>query len=428
MALEETAVAPLLRFATAGSVDDGKSTLIGRLLFDSKQVFEDQLAHVLDASRRRSGAGSFDLSLLTDGLRAEREQGITIDVAYRYFATARRRFIIADTPGHKQYTRNMATGASTAEASVVLLDAQRGVFEQSRRHAYIASLLGIPHLAVCVNKMDLVDWQEDVFDALVAEFSAYVGRLGFVDIAYIPISALHGDNVVERSAHMDWYRGPTLLGHLETVEVEHAHPEDEPLRLPVQWVIRAGGATSRDYRGYAGQLQSGLLRPGDEVLALPSGQRTRVAAIDTFDGELEEATAPLSVAVRLEDELDISRGEMLCHADTPATVTRELSAALVWMDERPLSLGDRLLCKQGTATVPAVVDGIRDRLDIDSLVREPAPASLELNDVGHVRLRTAAPLCVDDYRRVRHTGSFILIDETTNATVAAGMIEGSAAA
>jgi sulfate adenylyltransferase large subunit len=411
--------APLLRFATSGSVDDGKSTLIGRLLFDTKQVFEDQLEHIADASRRRSGTGTLDLSLLTDGLRAEREQGITIDVAYRYFATARRRFIIADTPGHRQYTRNMATGASTAGVQVVLLDARRGPTDQSRRHAFIASLLGIPHLTVCVNKMDLVDHQEAAFDELVRDFGGYVSSLGFADTVYIPISALHGDNVAIRSTNMPWYAGPTLLEHLEQVEVEHAHAETEPTRFPVQWVIRP---SSGDYRGYAGQLASGMLRPGDEVVALPSGQRSVVAAIDTFDGPLPEAAAPLSITVRLQDELDVSRGEMLVTPDKLPIVARELRTAVVWMAEEPLRAGQRVLVKHTTTTVPAIIDELVDLVDVDTLERTPAPDRLELNDIGDVVLRTARPLVLDPYAEVRGTGSLILIDETTNATVAACMV------
>ncbi len=444
----------LLRFTTAGSVDDGKSTLIGRLLYDSKQVFEDQLAQVAEASRRRGGEGVLDLALLTDGLRAEREQGITIDVAYRYFSSdgsasrrlgqpdARgRRFIIADVPGHKQYTRNMVTGASTADLSIVLIDARRGVLEQSRRHAHISSLLRIPHLVVCVNKMDLVDWRQEVFDTIVADFESFAGLLGVDDVACIPISALRGDNVVEPSEHMGWYSGPTLLGHLETVEVAYDHPDSVSARLPVQWVIRPasgsptfvrptrdGEPRAADYRGYAGQIASGMLRSGQEVLLAPSGQRSRLAAIDTWDGPVGEAIAPLSVSVRLADDLDVSRGEIVCDPSAPPTVARELVATVCWMSERPLRAGERMLVKHATASVQAVVSELLDRVDVDTLVAEPAAQALELNDVGRVQLRMSAPLAFDGYRDNRATGCFILIDPATNATVGAGLIEAPDAA
>ncbi len=416
----------LLRFTTAGSVDDGKSTLIGRLLFDSKQVFEDQLAHVAQASQRRGGEGAFDLALLTDGLRAEREQGITIDVAYRYFATAKRRFIIADCPGHQQYTRNMVTGASTADVSVVLLDARRGVLEQSKRHAFISALLGIPEMVVAINKMDLVDYSRERYEALRADFEGYAEKLSGVDsITYIPMSALNGDNVVTRSGEMRWYDGPVLLDHLENVEVAYDHPGEKPARFPVQWVIRPGGGAANhngDYRGYAGQLASGLLRRGDEIQVLPSGGRSRIAAIDTYDGELEEATAPMSLTLRLEDELDISRGELICHPDEVPAVARELRADLCWMSPGLLRPGSRYLLKHTSRTVTAIVDELEDLLDTHSLERLGPPAELGLNDIGKVRLRTSAPLAFDPYARNRRTGSFILIDEASNGTVGAGMI------
>jgi sulfate adenylyltransferase subunit 1 (EFTu-like GTPase family) len=452
----------LLRFTTAGSVDDGKSTLIGRLLYDSKQVLDDQLEHVAQASRRRGGEGTLDLALLTDGLRAEREQGITIDVAYRYFSSdgsasggSGRRFIIADVPGHKQYTRNMVTGASTADLSVILLDARHGTVEQSRRHAYISALLRIPHLVVCVNKMDLVDWDKDVFDRIVAEFSDFVESLDVSDIAYIPISALRGDNVVEPSSQMPWYDGPTLLAHLETVEVAYDHPEEHDARFPVQWIIRpaadALGAPSpavdaavqenihsgnghapkpaptpiSDYRGYAGQMASGMFSVGDEVLLVPSGQRTRIAAIDTFDGELEVAYAPLSVTLRFEDDLDVSRGELVCRPDSAPEVGRELTATVCWMSESPLRTGDRLLLKHNTRTVQAKITELHDRTDVVTLEHEPRIAELGLNDIGSISLRTSGPLAFDPYRVNRATGSFILIDEVTNGTVGAGLIDGS---
>jgi sulfate adenylyltransferase large subunit len=430
----------LLRFTTAGSVDDGKSTLIGRLLYDSKQVFEDQLEHVALASARRGGEGALDLALLTDGLRAEREQGITIDVAYRYFATARRRFIIADCPGHQQYTRNMVTGASTADLAVILLDARKGVLEQSKRHAFISALLGIPHLVVAVNKMDLVEYSRARFEELVAEFGEFARKLGprpgtdaasvgpdrGRDVTYIPISALEGDNVVARSPRMSWYEGPPLLELLEEVEVAYDHPFDTKARFPVQWVVRPSGGdeTSNDYRGYAGQLASGALRVGEEVVALPSGLRTRIAAIDTFDGELEQALAPMSVTLRLEDELDVSRGELICRAEEAPTVGRELRADVCWLNERPLRPGGRYAIKHTTRGATAVVEALEDVVDVHTLERATAPAELALNDIGKVRLRTSTPLAFDPYRANRRTGSFILIDEATNETVGAGMVGG----
>ncbi|HUB36057.1 MAG TPA: GTP-binding protein [Solirubrobacteraceae bacterium] len=425
----------LLRFTTAGSVDDGKSTLIGRLLFDAKQVFEDQLEHVAAASVRRGGEGTLDLALLTDGLRAEREQGITIDVAYRYFATEKRRFIIADCPGHQQYTRNMVTGASTADLSVILLDARKGVLEQSKRHAFISALLGIPHLVVAINKMDLVNYSQERFDELAREFQSFAHNLNASrgdrararDIVYIPISALEGDNVVSGSERMDWYEGPTLLELLESVEVAYDHPHERPARLAVQWVIRpgggAGGELHRDYRGYAGQLASGALRAGEEITVLPSGERTTIAAIDTYDGELLEAQAPMSVTLRLADELDVSRGSMICAGEQPPTVSRELEADLCWMSERPSRAGGRYLIKHTTQSAKAIVDELRDVVDVHTLERRAQPpAELALNDIGRVRLRTSAPLVFDPYAANRRTGSFILLDEATNETVAAGMI------
>ena len=430
----------LLRFTTAGSVDDGKSTLIGRLLYDSKQVFEDQLEHVEAASERRGGEGSLDLALLTDGLRAEREQGITIDVAYRYFATPKRRFIIADCPGHRQYTRNMVTGASTADVAVILLDARKGVLEQSKRHAFISALLGIPKLVVAVNKMDLVGYSQERFEEVVAEFEGFAPNLreggrragDQYEIIYMPISALNGDNVVERSQAMAWFddpaHPPTLLELLEQVEVAYDHPYDRPARLPVQWVIRPSGTSTNgngavsDYRGYAGQLASGALRKGDEVMVLPSGRQTRIAAIDTYDGELDEAMAPMSLTLRLEDELDVSRGETICRPDQAPTVARELEADVCWMAEQPLRPGGRYVIKHTTRSATAVVDAITDHVDVDTLERGAPPKELGLNDIGRVRLRTSAPLVFDPYASNRRTGSFILIDEASNETVGAGMI------
>ncbi len=433
----------LLRFTTAGSVDDGKSTLIGRLLFDTKQVFEDQLEHVAQASVRRGGDGVLDLALLTDGLRAEREQGITIDVAYRYFATARRRFIIADCPGHQQYTRNMVTGASTADLAVILLDARKGVLEQSKRHAFISVLLGIPHLVVAVNKMDLVEYSRERFEELRSEFDGFAEKLGAhsdadrvagghsraPEVTYIPISALNGDNVVERSQAMDWYAGPshpTLLEHLEEVEVAYDHPNETPARFPVQWVVRPAQSDPAhlhgDYRGYAGQLASGALRRGDEVVALPSGLRTRIAAIDTFEGELEEALAPMSVTLRLEDDLDVSRGELICGPEHSPTVARELRADVCWLSQHALQAGGRYVIKHTTRSAVAVVEALENRVDVHTLERALAPEALQLNDIGRVRLRTSSELAFDPYASNRRTGSFILIDEASNETVGAGMV------
>jgi sulfate adenylyltransferase large subunit len=420
----------LLRFTTAGSVDDGKSTLIGRLLYDTKQVFEDQLDHVAQASERRGGEGALDLALLTDGLRAEREQGITIDVAYRYFATPKRRFIIADCPGHQQYTRNMVTGASTADLSVILLDARKGVLEQSKRHAFISALLGIPHLVVAVNKMDLVDYSQERFEELVTEFGGFAEKLNGIgtgtglgrDIAYIPMSALNGDNVVDRLQNMDWYEGPTLLDLLEQVEVAYDHPYDRPARFPVQWVIRPSGPDRSDYRGYAGQVASGAFRTGEEIVVLPGGQRTSIAAIDTYDGELPEALAPMSVTLRLSDEIDISRGETICRVEQTPTVARELEADVCWMTDQPLRQGGRYLVKHTTREVTAIVDELCDHVDVHTLERGEAPQELTLNDIGRVRLRTNAPLVFDPYESNRRTGSFILIDESTNNTVGAGLV------
>jgi sulfate adenylyltransferase large subunit len=406
----------LLRLVTAGSVDDGKSTLIGRLLFDSKQILADQLEHIEDASRRR-GHDYVDLALLTDGLRAEREQGITIDVAYRSFVTPRRRFQLADAPGHVQYTRNMVTGASTADLAIILLDARKGVVEQTRRHAHIARILGIPHVTVAVNKMDLVAFSQERFDEIVGELEA----LGLPDLHTVPLSALRGDNVVDATDAMPWYEGPTLLEHLETVEIagdrDLAHR-----RFPVQWVIRPMSEEHPDYRGYAGQVAGGVWRAGDEVVVLPSGLRTRVAAVETADGPLDEAVPPLSVTIRLEDQLDVSRGDLLADPEQPATVTRELEAIVCWMSERPLEPRARLAIKHTTRSVRAVIDELRAVVDIHALEEIPGPERLELNDIGRVSLRLSEPLAVDPYAENRTTGAFILVDETTNETVAAGTV------
>ncbi len=409
----------LLRIATAGSVDDGKSTLIGRLLHDSKAILEDQMDHVVQTSERR-GDGYVNLALLTDGLRAEREQGITIDVAYRYFATPRRKFIIADTPGHEQYTRNMVTGASTADVSIVLVDARKGVSEQTRRHAYIASLLRIPHLVVCVNKMDLVGYDEDVFYNILEEVTDWAARLQIPDITFIPISALHGDNVVERSDAMQWYGAAPLLYHLEHVCIAPDRNLTDT-RLPVQWVIRPMSDDHHDYRGYAGQIAGGVITPGSEVVVLPGGQRTTVAAIDSYDGEIEAAFPTMSVALRLADEIDISRGDMIVAPEDQPVAAREFEAHICWMSDRPLQARGKYAIKHTTRSARAIVEEIEHRVDINTLEHVPA-SELALNEIGRVRLRASAPLVVDPYLRNRTTGSFILIDESTNDTVAAGMV------
>jgi sulfate adenylyltransferase large subunit len=417
-----TRTSELLRIATAGSVDDGKSTLIGRLLHDSKAILEDQLEHVVQTSERR-GDGYVNLALLTDGLRAEREQGITIDVAYRYFQTTRRKFIIADTPGHEQYTRNMVTGASTADVSVVLVDARKGVSEQTRRHAYIASLLRIPHLVVCVNKMDLVDYDEEVFYSILEELTDWAARLQIPDVQFIPISALHGDNVVDRSSSMTWYGGAPLLYHLEHVVIAPDRNLAD-VRFPVQWVIRPMSDQHHDYRGYAGQVAGGVLRPGSEVVVLPGGQRTEIEAIDTYNGAIDVAFPTMSVTLRLAEQLDVSRGDMIVEAEDAPIVARELEAMICWMSEQPLRPAARYVIKHTTRTAKAVVKELEHRVDVNTLEHEPAP-ELKLNEIGRVRLRVSAPLMIDPYSRNRTTGSFILIDEATNDTVGAGMVLGA---
>ncbi len=412
----------LLRIATSGSVDDGKSTLIGRLLHDSKAILEDQLEHVVQSSRRR-GDGYVNLALLTDGLRAEREQGITIDVAYRYFATSRRKFIIADTPGHEQYTRNMVTGASTAELSIVLIDARNGVSEQTRRHAYIASLLRIPHLVVCVNKMDLVGFAEEAYDRIVDAMTDFVARLDIPDVTFIPISALHGDNVVERSEAMPWYDGPPLLYHLEHVVVAPDRNLSQ-IRFPVQWVIRPMSDEHHDYRGYAGQVAGGVLRTGEEVIVLPAGHRTRIATIDAHDETLDAAFPPMSVTLRLTDALDVSRGDMIVGVDAPPAPARELEAMICWMADEPLAPGGRYAIKHTTRSARAIIEAIDYRVDVNTLAHRAA-ARLELNEIARVRLRTSTALVADPYAANRATGSFILIDEARGDTVAAGMVTGA---
>ncbi|WP_329311367.1 sulfate adenylyltransferase subunit 1 [Streptomyces sp. NBC_01262] len=415
-----SATTSLLRFATAGSVDDGKSTLVGRLLHDSKSVLTDQLEAVELASARR-GQETPDLALLTDGLRAEREQGITIDVAYRYFATARRRFILADTPGHVQYTRNMVTGASTAELAVVLVDARNGVVEQTRRHAAVAALLRVPHVVLAVNKMDLVEYSEPVFAAIAEEFTAYAVELGVPEVTAIPISALAGDNVVEPSANMDWYGGPTVLEHLETVPVSHdlAHCH---ARLPVQYVIRPQTAELPDYRGYAGQIAAGTFRIGEEVTVLPSGRTSKISGIDLLGTPVDAAWTTQSVTVLLEDDIDVSRGDLIVPTkDAPAT-TQDIEATVCHVADQPLTIGHRVLLKHGTRTVKAIVKDIPSRLTLDDLSLHPHPGQLVANDIGRVKIRTAEPLPVDSYSDSRRTGSFILIDPNDGTTLTAGMV------
>ena len=417
---DEAASSELVRLVTCGSVDDGKSTLIGRLLFDTKQIFVDQMEHIEETSERR-GDGYVNLALLTDGLRAEREQGITIDVAYRSFLTPRRRFQLADAPGHVQYTRNMVTGASTADVAIVLLDARKGVVEQTRRHSYLAATLGTPHLVFAVNKMDLVGFDEERFRAIEIELRDLADRLGAKDTVAIPISALQGDNVVDRSEALAWYDGAPLLGHLETVEIA-ADRNLVDRRFPVQWVIRPMSEEHHDYRGYAGQVAGGIWRAGDDVLVLPSGARSRVAAVETADGPLEQAGPGRSVTIRLEDDLDVGRGDLLCDPASPPIVARQLEATVCWMSEAPLRPGARVGVKQTTRIARAVVDEITSVLDVTALEADPTRHELALNDIGTVVLRLSGPLLVDPYAENRATGSFILIDEATNNTVAAGMV------
>jgi sulfate adenylyltransferase large subunit len=407
----------LLRFITCGSVDDGKSTLIGRLLYDSKGVYEDQISAIRKATVNQS-AGAMDFALLTDGLRAEREQGITIDVAYRYFSTPKRKFIIADTPGHEQYTRNMATGTSTANLAIVLVDARNGVLAQSRRHAFIASLLGIHHLVVAVNKMDLVGFSQDVFDKICADFNSFAAPLQLSDLYFIPVSALLGDNIVTKSENMPWFGGASLLHHLETVHIGSDRNLSE-MRFPVQLVLRP----THEFRGFAGQVASGVLKPGDPVMVLPSGRTSRVKSVLTQDGELSRAFPPMSVTVCLEDEVDVSRGNMLVPPSHPPHVTRCIDARLVWMDHQPLDLRRQYLIKHCTQWVKAQIRYVRYRVDVNSFQRHPA-SELKLNEIGTVVIDTHSPLFVDQYRRNRATGSFVLVDPISNATVAAGMITG----
>lgn len=410
----------LLRFSTAGSVDDGKSTLIGRMLYDSKSIFEDQY-EAIEASSKKKGEENVNLALLTDGLRSEREQGITIDVAYRYFATPKRKFIIADTPGHIQYTRNMVTGASTSNLSIILIDARKGIIEQTYRHTFIASLLGIPHVVFCVNKMDLVDYSEEVFEKIKKDTEAFVSKLGIKDIQFIPISALKGDNVVNKSENMDWYQGGTLLYLLENVHIgsDHNHVD---CRFPVQYVIRPQSDEFHDYRGYAGRIAGGVFKPGDRVVALPSGFSSSIKSIDTMDGAVEEAFAPMSVTLTLEDEIDISRGDMIVRENNQPDVTQDIEIMVCWLNEQPLQLRGKYAIKHTSNDVRCVVKEIKYKVDINTLHRLEEDKDIKMNDIGRISIRTTKPLFIDSYKRNRNTGSLILIDEATNETVGAGMI------
>ena len=410
----------LLRFTTAGSVDDGKSTLIGRLLYDSKTIFEDQLEMVQQASTRK-GLDHVDLSLLTDGLRSEREQGITIDVAYRYFATPKRKFIIADTPGHIQYTRNMVTGASTANLALILIDARKGVIEQTSRHSFIASLLRIPHLIVCINKMDLVDYDQASYDKIVADYKAFASKLDVQDIQFVPISALHGDNVVNRSEKMDWYQGSTLLNSLETVHIASDHNHID-CRMPVQYVIRPHSDEFHDYRGYAGRIAGGVFKPGDEVVVIPSGFQSKIKSIDTFDGAVAEAFAPMSVSITLEDDIDVSRGDMIARPNNQPPVSQEAELMLCWLDNSPLNTKGKYILRHTSNEVRAMVKEVRYKVDVNTLHRNEDDLEVKMNDIARVKLRLAKPIFADPYAKNRITGSVILIDEATNNTVASGMI------
>jgi sulfate adenylyltransferase subunit 1 len=419
----------LLRFLTCGSVDDGKSTLIGRLLLDTKSILADAL-HAIERTSRRRGLDAVDLSLLTDGLQAEREQGITIDVAYRYFSTATRSYVLADTPGHVQYTRNMVTGASTAELALILIDARHGVVEQTRRHLAVTGLLGVRHVALAVNKMDLVDWDEAVFDGHVAEFVRLARGFGIVDVQAVPLSALFGDNIVDRSDRASWYAGPTLLEYLESVPVG-SDPAEQPLRMPVQYVIRPQSAEHRDYRGYAGRLASGVVHVGDEVVVLPAGFRTRVVGIDRSatpgepgrPDEHDVAFAPQSVVLRLADQLDISRGDLIAAVHHQPRVVREITGTLAILAEQPLRARDRVLVRLGTRNVRGLVAELVDELDVTTLQRGPAADALPLNAIGRVRVRLAEPVPLDAYADLRRTGAFLLVDEADGTTLAAGMAE-----
>ena len=410
----------LLRFTTAGSVDDGKSTLIGRLLYDSKAIFEDQM-ELLEATSEQRGEDGVNLALLTDGLRSEREQGITIDVAYRYFATPKRKFIIADTPGHIQYTRNMVTGASTANLALLLVDARHGVVEQTKRHAFIASLLQIPHIAVCINKMDLVDYSKDAFDKIKAEFKSFSSKLEIKDVHFIPISALNGDNVVDRSNNMQWYEGSTLMHLLENIHIgsDHNHVD---CRFPVQYVIRPQTKEYPDYRGYAGRIEGGVFKPGDEVTILPSGFTSKIKSIDTFNGEIKEAFSPMSVCITLTDDIDISRGDMLVRENNKPTASQDIDLMICWMNEKKMIPRGKYTIRHTSQTARCIIKDVKYKMDINTLHRLEEDKEIGLNDIGRITIRTTKPLFFDTYRRNRNTGSIIIIDEATNETVGAGMI------
>lgn len=410
----------LLRFTTAGSVDDGKSTLIGRLLYDSKSIFEDQMEAIQQVSERK-GEEQVNLALLTDGLRDEREQGITIDVAYRYFATPQRKFIIADTPGHIQYTRNMVTGASTANLAIILIDARHGIVEQTKRHSFIASLLGIPHIVYCINKMDLVGYSQEVYDNLVNDLEAFSAKLETKDVRFIPISALIGDNVVHRSENMDWFEGATLMHTLETVHIASDHNHID-CRFPVQNIIRPQTTEHHDYRGYAGRIAGGVFKKGDEIMVLPSGFTSKIKSIDTFNGEIEEAFAPMSVAMTLEDDIDISRGDMIVRENNKPEVSQDIEAMICWMGDSPLKEKGKYALKHTSKDARCMVKEIKYKVDINTLHRNEADKVISSNDIARVTLRTTSPLFIDQYSRNRNTGSLILIDEATNNTVGAGMI------
>ncbi|TGK37923.1 sulfate adenylyltransferase subunit 1 [Leptospira andrefontaineae] len=410
----------LLRFITAGSVDDGKSTLIGRLLYDSKSVFQDQLEAIEKTGQVN---GQINLALLTDGLKAEREQGITIDVAYKYFSTPKRKFIIADAPGHIQYTRNMVTGASNSELAIILIDSRKGVIEQTYRHSYIASLLKIPHVVICVNKMDLVDFSKERFEEIVEDYKNFASDLDFKGLEFIPISALNGDNVVDTSPNMTWWKGKTLLGYLEDLEIEVDETKHEP-RFPVQYVIRPQTEDHHDYRGYAGQVRSGVFKKGDDIVVLPSGLRSKIKSINTYESEVEEAFAPMSVTILLEDEIDISRGDMIVTDKHQPTVSQDLEAELCWMDAKSLVPGNKYLLRQTTGSVKSAVKEISFRIDIQTHEKLES-SQLALNEIGRIKIRTAKPVAFDPYSENRGTGSFVLVDEGTNNTVGAGMIVGA---
>jgi sulfate adenylyltransferase subunit 1 len=410
----------LLRFTTAGSVDDGKSTLIGRLLYDSKAIFEDQMELLEETSKQRGEEG-VNLALLTDGLRSEREQGITIDVAYRYFATPKRKFIIADTPGHIQYTRNMVTGASTANLALLLVDARHGVIEQTKRHAFIASLLQIPHIAVCINKMDLVDHSKEAFDKIKKEFEDFATKLEIKDVRFIPISALNGDNVVDRSTNMDWYDGSTLMHLLENIHIgsDQNHVD---CRFPVQFVVRPQSKEHPDYRGYAGRIEGGVFKPGDDVTVLPSGFTSKIKSIDTFDGEVAEAFSPMSVCMTLTDNIDISRGDMLVRENNKPTIEQDIDLMICWMNEKKMITKGKYTIRHTSQTARCIIKEVKYKMDINTLHRMEDEKLIGLNDIARINIRTTKPLFFDSYRRNRNTGSIILVDEATNETVAAGMV------